>query len=201
MESLQNDRRRYRHLSRYLWVSLTVCLFLAACGESDKTGEIYTQWDIAGGCASSMTGSQRRNANGQPADFCDHVDGDWLWVTYVADWCSASRSQAPHVARLAGHAKQNVAVFMVLTSAADPFVPARIGDAQTWAGAYGLPYTHVLYDSEMDTRTIPQHLIVGPDGKTWYRYIGNLESTEMVALLDDFASGRRRPDVRQLPMR
>lgn len=46
-----------------------------------------------------------------------------------------------------------------------------------------------------------QHLLIGPDGHTWYRYIGHLDHDAMRTLVRDFASGQRTPDVRKLPAR
>jgi len=48
---------------------------------------------------------------------------------------------------------------------------------------------------------IPQHLLIGPDGRTWYRYVGSLSSEEMSPLLREFEEGVRVPDVRPLRRR
>lgn len=187
-------------VTRYAIVSF-IALVLSACASEDKTGEFYTRWDLAGGCASDPSGSVRHDANGRATDVCDAADGRWVWVTYAAGWCSASRSQAPAVSRLARSPRKELAVFVVLTGGDEVFVPASLGAARAWAAAYGLPPSRVLYDSEEGSRTVPQHLLIGPDGRTWYRYVGFLDTDEMQRLIDDFDSGARLPDVRELPLR
>lgn len=173
----------------------------AACGAKDKTGEFYTRWDLDGGCTSSMPAAERYDATGRKSDPCDAAEGGWVWVTYAAGWCNSSRQQAPAVSRLAQTAGPGVDVYTVLTASDDVFLPARIDDARSWAAGHGFSPRQVLYDPEKDVRTIPQHLLIGPDRKTWYRYIGHLDTDQMQQLLADFASGKRRPQVRDLPQR
>jgi hypothetical protein len=182
------------------WAGL---LLLGACAGNDGgsgSGEYYTWWDRAGGCAGEATTDQRRNAEGKPVDVCQPSRrGRWTWVSYGAGWCSVSRRQAPVVSALARSGRRDLEVFTVLTSGDEVFVPAQSGDAKAWAAAYGLAPARVLMGPDEGSRTVPQHLLIGPDGETWYRYIGRLELAEMTQLLDDFASGLRTPDVRDLP--
>ncbi len=175
-----------------------LALLLVGCGGGrDSSGEFYTNWDIAGGCASDAGGDTRVNALGEPVDVCAAVDPDgWVWVTYAANWCSSSRSQAPQVQRFSRDTHYPVELFTVLTSSNEPFTPAQISDARAWASAHGLPPQRVL--AEESTRVIPQHLLLGPDGRTWYRYIGHLDSEAMGGLLNDFITGERWPDVREI---
>ncbi|WP_328987159.1 hypothetical protein [Thiorhodovibrio winogradskyi] len=90
-----------------------------------------------------------------------------------------------------------MAVYTVLTAGNEPFTPATVDHARTWAGSYGLAPGHVL--TEEATRIIPQHLLIGPDGRTFYRHVGFLAADEMLRILDDFRHYRRVPDVRSLP--
>lgn len=182
-------------------VAPALALALAACGPADDSGEFYTRWDLAGGCTSALEGAARADAFGEPVDVCEHAGPGWVWVTYAAGWCSASRRQAPHVQRFARRAPGDVRVFTVLTGGPEFGTAATRDDARRWASAHGLDGGRVLYESEEGARTIPQHLLIGPDGRTWYRYVGFLDADAMQALLHDFADGRRRPDVRDLPAR
>lgn len=183
------------HQASLMFAALT----LAACGSDDKAGEFYTLWDLDGGCNSTRPGAVRRDANDRIVDVCDLAGGRWIWATYAAPWCSASRSQAPAVNGLTRAGRRDFDVFVVLTSGDDVFTPASRNHASAWAGAFGFAPGRVLYASEDATRTLPQHLLIGPDGHTWYRYIGYLDTNEMQRLLDDFASGARAPNVRELP--
>ena len=177
---------------------LALTVALGGCGGDDKRGEFYTSWDLAGGCASGEGAVTRHDADGRPRDVCDLGAARWVWVTYAAGWCQTSRRQARALHRLRRAAIPGLEIVLVLTSGDDTFVPADRGDARAWAATYGLPRSRVLYDEEHDSRVIPQHLLIGPDGHTWYRYVGFLQLDEMQQLLDDFASARRMPDVRGL---
>jgi hypothetical protein len=197
------NARSHTHEARLRTVALAGLLLVAACADNHSgsgSGEYYTRWDLAGGCAGEATADERRNAEGKPVDVCaPSRRGQWTWVSYAAGWCSASRRQATVVSALARAGRRDLEVFTVLTSGDEVFVPAQTGDAKSWSAAYGMPEARVLFGPDEGSRTVPQHLLIGPDGETWYRYIGRLELAEMMQLLDDFASGLRTPDVRELP--
>jgi len=86
-------------------------------------------------------------------------------------------------------------VFTVLTSGAEPFTVARLGDARAWASQHGIDPARILFGTEPDSRVIPQHLLIGPDGRTWFRYIGQLQTEEMLDIFQDFESGRRHSNT------
>lgn len=183
-------------LAHLLWPLLLAAL--SGCEGSDGTGEWYTNWDLAGGCASDAGGDVRPNGAGGAVDVCDALDEhEWVWVTYAAPWCSASRSQAAQIRSLQKSASADLAVYTVLTAGQEPFSPTTAGHARSWAGGFGLPASHVL--AEQSSRTIPQHLLIGPDGRTFYRYVGFLDAQAIQQLLDAFRDGVRFPDVRELP--
>lgn len=173
-------------------------LNLAGCSGGSGSGEWYTDWDIAGGCASDPVGDTRASGAGTQVDVCDAVDGEtWIWVTYAAPWCSASKGQATQIRAFKNQADPNVILYAVMTSGDEPFSPATVGHARSWAGKFGLPAARVL--TEESTRTTPQHLLIGPDGRTFYRYVGFLDAAEMHQLLEDFRQSIRMPDARPLP--
>ncbi|WP_201217098.1 TlpA family protein disulfide reductase [Halochromatium roseum] len=189
--------RTLRRLSR--GVSGLLCLLiLSGCESHDGTGEWYTNWDLAGGCTSDSGGDTRPSGAGTAVNVCERVaEQPWIWVVYAAPWCNASQSQAQQIRALQQNASAELAVYTVLTSGQDPFSPATVSQARSWASRYGLDAHHVL--AEESTRTIPQHLLIGPDGRTFYRYVGFLSEGAINEVLGDFREGIRVPNVRELP--
>jgi hypothetical protein len=177
---------------------LSGLLGLSGCSGESGSGEYYTDWDIAGGCASDQGGDIRTSGAGTEVDVCDSVgEYSWIWVTYAAPWCSASKAQAPQIRAFKHQADSDVILYAVLTAGDEVFSAATVADARSWASTHGLPATQVL--TEQSSRTIPQHLLIGPDGRTFYRYVGFLDAAEMHQLLEDFRQSTRVPDVRSLP--
>lgn len=113
----------------------------------------------------------------------------------------AGRSQAPRVRRFAAAVRGEAMVLAVVTAPDEPFLAPGPKDARRWAGKPGLSPAHVFHGTEPDNRVIPQHLLIDPDGRTWYRYIGFLEADAMCRTLADFRGGGRPPQVRKLPAR
>ena len=172
---------------------------LSACSSEIGSGEWYTDWDIAGGCTSPQGGDVRTSGAETRVDVCAAVGRDtWIWVTYGAPWCSASKSQAQQIRAFVDRAPPSVLAYAVLTSGDQPFSPATTAHAREWARFYGLPASNVL--TEQSSRTVPQHLLIGPSGRTYYRYVGFLRSSEIEELLDEFRQRIRAPDVRSLPL-
>lgn len=196
------DKRKPRYAASTA-LALVVVLLIGCTGGRDQSGEFYTHWDIAGGCTSGIVGDDWVDAGGRRVDVCNSAGrADWVWVTYAAGWCGASRTQAAQVRGFTATARPRMEVFTVLTSGNEVFSPANSGHAGAWASAHGLPADRVLAQGgEPGGRVIPQHLLIGPDKQTWYRYIGHLDSEAMHALVDDFSRGRRTPNVRELPRR
>ncbi len=184
-----------KHGKRVFFILVLFVVTLAACGETDRTGEFYTDWDIAGGCVSGLPGAVRRDGNNAVSDFCDLAPGGWIWVTYAAEWCPASRNQAAPAIRFARTVRDRAEVFTVLTSGAEPFTVARLGEARAWASKHGIAPARILFGTEPDSRVIPQHLLIGPDGRTWFRYIGHLQTEEMLDIFQAFESGLRHPTM------
>jgi hypothetical protein len=186
--------RGNRIMRAYRWLGISLLpLLLGACGGSDnREGEFYTHWDQAGGCASTMARTvDWINGHGTPVDVCA-FPGDFVWVTYAALWCDTSHSQAPHVSAVVrSHGSTGNARFITtLTGGSEPFTEATVRDAAQWAARFGLDRTWVVTEGH-STRTIPQHALIGPDGRTWFRYVGMLRGEEIETLLDEFRSGAR----------
>jgi hypothetical protein len=177
---------------------ISALLSLSGCSGDSGSGEWYTDWDLAGGCASDQGGDTRTSGAGTEVDVCDAVgESSWIWVTYAAPWCSASKAQAPQIRAFKNQAEADVILYAVLTAGDEVFSAATVAQARSWASRYGLPARQVL--TEESTRTIPQHLLIGPDGRTFYRYVGFLDAAEMHQLLEEFRQHIRVPDVRSLP--
>ena len=173
-------------------LACAAALVLAACGAEDQTGEYYTHWDEGGGCTNPRgTGPMRISATGEKVDVCAHR-GEFVWIGYVAPWCSASAAQAPELRSAARQAPQNAHFVVSLTSGSEPFVPATDGDVRDWADRHGLDPRIVTREGH-SIRTLPQHALIGPDGWTWFRYVGQLSQEEILQLLADFQDGRREP--------
>jgi hypothetical protein len=167
---------------------------LGGCGWSadDQTGEWYTDWDRSGGCNSPMERDNTWiNAFGEVVDPCDRP-GEFVWITYAALWCRSSERQAPRVAEAVRRSSGDVRFITTLTGGAEVFTPATVDDARGWADQYGLARAWTVTERH-STRTIPQHALIGPDGRTWFRYVGSMDADEILQLIEEFRSGQRQP--------
>lgn len=169
-------------------ISLAFVL-IAGCGGESRVGEFYTRWDESGACTSGDTSPWGRSAAGVDLSPCD-FSGSFVWVNYTALWCSASLNQALEFNQLARRGRENAVFITVLTGGRKVATPATAADAGEWAERFGLDKQRVVSEGE-SYRTIPQHLLIGPDGRTWFRYVGFLGHEEILALLEDFQQGRR----------
>lgn len=179
-----------------LATGLASALALGGCGwgAGDPSGEWYSDWDRSGGCHSPM----ERNAHwtsafGEPVDACAWP-GEFVWITYAAMWCRTSESQAPRVAEAIQRASGDVRFITTLTGGSEVFTAASTDDARHWADRFGLARAMTVTEGH-STRTIPQHALIGPDGRTWFRYVGYIDSDEILELIEAFRSGERMPRV------
>lgn len=180
-----------------LIVMLLLLMGLSGCGGRDRTGEWYTDWDRAGGCAGDPAPTPwGLAADGKPLGLCDDYEGYYVWVTYVAGWCRASRQQAAVFAPLIRRLPADTDYAVVLTSGDEVFVAATAAETRQWAQGYGFDLDRTVAETEASNRVVPQHLLLSPDGRTLWRYIGHLEASEIEATLTAFRTGARRPDVR-----
>ena len=180
-------------VARLLGTSIALAV-LCACGwpADDKTGEWYTDWDRSGGCNSPMERNNTwTNAFGEVVDSCARP-GEFVWITYAALWCQSSARQAPRVAEAVRRSSGDVRFITTLTGGSEVFTPATVDDALRWADRYGLARAWTVTEGH-STRTIPQHALIGPDGRTWFRYVGSMSADEILELTEEFRSGRRQP--------
>lgn len=169
---------------------------LAGCGwsGSDPSGEWYSDWDRSGGCHSPMERNAFwTNGFGEPVDACAWP-GEFVWITYAAMWCDTSAKQAPQVADAIRRADGEVRFITTLTGGREVFTDASIDDARLWADRFGLVRALTVTEGQ-STRTIPQHALIGPDGRTWFRYVGYIEGDEILELIASFRAGERAPKV------
>lgn len=171
-----------------------LALALSSCRTS-REGEWYSEWDRAGACrAPGVHAPWGTTPAGTRLGACQGHEGRYLWVLYVADWCGASRQQQAWAAQAFRAFPEAASVAVVMTGGAQVFQAATPADALAWSVALGVPADRVAVEEE-GTRTVPQHLLLGPDGRTLWRYVGVLEADRMVGVLEDFRSGRRRPGI------
>lgn len=184
-----------------LLAGLVAALTLTACSRPPAEGEWYSTWDLDGGCRSRLPGSDRLDARGSPADFCHAAgEGRWVWVYYGAPWCSSSVNQAARMRGIEQRSNGRLIVYSVLTSGPEPLSIPRQADASAWARKVGLSDERVLFDpAESDPRTVPQHLLIGPDGRTWWRWHGPLDAETLLERFESFADGRVSAQTRPLP--
>lgn len=176
--------------------ALASALALGGCGlgPDDPSGEWYSDWDRAGGCQGAMDrNADWTNAFGEPVDACDWP-GEFVWITYAAMWCRTSESQAPRLTEAIRRAGGDVRFVTTLTGGSEVFTPASTEDARRWADRFGLARAMTVTEGH-STRTIPQHALIGPDGRTWFRYVGYIDADEILELLEAFRSGERVPRV------
>jgi hypothetical protein len=167
---------------------------LCACGwpSDDQSGEWYTDWDRSGGCNSPIERSNTwTNAFDEVVDPCTR-EGKFVWITYAALWCGSSVRQAPRVAEAVRRSDGDVRFITTLTGGAEVSTPATVDDARGWADRFGLARAWTVTEGH-STRTIPQHALIGPDGRTWFRYVGSMSADEILELIEKFRSGRRQP--------
>ena len=175
------------------WV-LVICSFmlLTACGSDNRlVGEFYTDWDRTGACQGDKAGPWGLSLAGTMLGPC-MFPGRFVWITYDALWCSACREQTAATSAAARERLDDVVFLSVLTGGREVFVSASDEEVRNWAGEYGLDPRFVVSEGS-SSRTVPQHALIGPDGRTWYRYVGLVSADEMRSTLDAFRSGKRAP--------
>lgn len=139
----------YRRLIPLL-AATTLLTLVTARSRPPAEGEFYSPWDLDGGCRIALAG-----------------EGHWIWVVYGAPWRRLSQNQAARMRALEQATGPQLSLFSVLTSGTEPLSIPRLADARAWAGTTAPPFERVLYDPlDNDTRTIPHHLLIGPNGRS-----------------------------------
>ena len=172
-------------------LTLTLCVALGACIGDDESGEFYTDWDRAGGCLGGNREPWGKSLAGEPLGPC-MFSGQFVWVSYDALWCATCRRQATDTATAAASGPAYTVFVSVITGGPEVFVEASDDEMRGWAQTYGLDPRFVVSEGG-SSRSVPQHALIGPDGRTWYRYAGLLPANRILDLIEDFRLGRRQP--------
>jgi thiol-disulfide isomerase/thioredoxin len=171
---------------------LPALIFLAACQIGrESTGEFYTTWDKAGACNQAVVSPYGVSLAGEVLGMCD-FPGEYVWVTYSAPWCGTSAQQMPHASRASRRFSDDARFIHVVSGGSQPLTAATPAEVRRWASRFSLRSVETVGEGE-GYRVLPQHALVGPDGQTWYRYIGVLTDDQIGAILAEFRNGIRTP--------
>lgn len=168
-----------------------LCFALAGCVTSEGSGEYFTDWDRAGGCLSGDDRPWGVSLAGKPLGPCE-FRGRFVWVTYDALWCAPCRMQAVATAEAARRGSAHTVFMSVLTGGSTPFAPATEAEMRRWAERLELDAERVVSEGAT-SRTVPQHALIGPDGRTWLRYVGPMSAQAILDTIDAFRRGKRTP--------
>ena len=118
--------------------------------------------------------------------------GRFVWVTYDALWCGNCARQAGASGAAGRRGPENTVFVVVVGGGRDPHRPATAAELDGRAERLALDRRHVVSEGATQ-RMLPQHALIGPDGHTWWRHVGELDTDAMLATLDAFQSGSRQP--------
>lgn len=170
---------------------IALALLCGGCATNDRGGEFYTDWDREGACQGLRTQPWGISLGGTALGPCV-FPGRLVWIVYDALWCQSCRQQRSE-ARTAYRAGAGGAVFLgVLGGGTNPGAAASDAQVRAWAGELGFDPRQLVSEG-VTPRTVPQHALIGPDGRTWFRHLGVLSATQIDTLLDEFRAGRRQP--------
>lgn len=164
---------------------------LVACASQNGGGEVYTAWDQTGGCEGLITTPWGVSLGGTALGPC-MFPGRFVWITYDALWCRTCRGQVAEGMEAARRSEGSTVFVGVLGGGRDPTRAATPDELAAWAAFAGLDPRHAVSEGAAP-RSLPQHALIGPDGRTWYRHVGPLRAGEIVDLLSEFVHGRRQP--------
>ncbi|MCB1956468.1 MAG: hypothetical protein KDG55_12375 [Rhodocyclaceae bacterium] len=166
---------------------------LAGCASSAVTLEQYTDWDRAGGCNGAVTGPWGVSLAGTALGPC-MFPKRFVWITYDALWCKSCDRQTHQSHTAAQQAAKDTVFVTVLSGGREADQSASARQMRAWADEHGLDPRHVVAEGATG-RTLPQHALIGPDGRTWLRQLGHLDAGEILATIDAFRRGDRLPPV------
>ena len=176
-----------------LWIltALPAALLATACAANPAVGEVYTDWDRAGGCVSGDTQPWGVSVGGAALGPC-MFPGRFVWITYDALWCTNCDRQLRATGAAARRGPENTVFVVVVGGGRHPHQSATPADLRERVRAFELDPLHVVSEGTTQ-RMLPQHALIGPDGHTWLRHVGELDADAMLATLDAFQGGGRQP--------
>ncbi|MCB1886137.1 MAG: hypothetical protein KDH20_00905 [Rhodocyclaceae bacterium] len=174
-------------------VALALLVVLAGCATAVDQLEQYTDWDRAGGCTGAVTGPWGVSLAGTALGPC-MFPRRFVWITYDALWCKSCDRQTHQSQAAAAQAARDTVFVTVLSGGRQADQSATQQQMQAWATEHGLDPRHVVSEGATG-RALPQHALIGPDGRTWLRRLGHLSAGEILATLDAFRRGERLPPV------
>ncbi len=166
---------------------------LTACATPVAQLEQYTEWDRAGGCTGDVTGPWGVSLAGTALGPC-MFPKRYVWITYDALWCKSCDRQTHQSHTAAEQAPADTVFVTVLSGGRQADQSATPQQMRDWADEHGLNPRHVVSEGATG-RSLPQHALIGPDGRTWLRRLGHLDAGEILAILDAFRRGDRLPPV------
>lgn len=170
-----------------------LAIALAGCASTgDETGgEIYTDWDRAGGCTGSVTEPWGVSLAGTalgPCMFPRH----YVWVSYTALWCRSCDRQTEQVREASARRAPDTVLLTVVGGGREAYKAATDPQLREWASRTALDLRYVVSEGATG-RALPQHALIGPDGHTLLRRLGHLGADEILAIVDAFRTGKRAP--------
>ena len=170
---------------------MLVAMLAGGCGSNPAVGDIYTEWDRAGGCGSGDTRPWGVSVGGAALGPC-MFPGRFLWITYDALWCNNCERQLQASADAARRAPESSVFVVVVGGGHHVHQAATAADLQARARHFELDPLHVVSEG-VTQRMLPQHALIGPDGHTWLRHVGELDADAMLATVEAFQRGNRQP--------
>jgi thiol-disulfide isomerase/thioredoxin len=114
--------------------------------------------------------------------------GNPVVIEVFAGWCSACKSAAPMMARVAQANRKREVCFLGVS------VDGNAAEAKTVAQSWGIPYDVVLDDGtfskDYEVTVLPTFVVVDPDGKVRHVASGVPREADLERWLDDMGAGR-----------
>jgi len=171
--------------------ALSASLLFGGCATDDAVGEFYTDWDRAGACTGPDAGPWGTSLDGKTLGPCMFA-GRFVWITYDALWCSSCERQTRASRDAAAGGAADTVFVTVVTGGRKMLQPAGSEELRAWVERHGLDPARVVSEGAT-SRSLPQHMLIGPDGRTWLRYVGMLGADRILATIDAFRRGERQP--------
>ncbi len=171
--------------------ALSACLLLPGCASDGAIVEHYTDWDRAGACTGPDAGPWGSSLGGPELGPC-MFPGRFVWITYDALWCSSCEPQIGASRDAAARAAADTVFVTVITGGEAMLQPVGREELRQWVEDHGLDPALVVSEGAT-SRSLPQHALIGPDGRTRLRFIGMMGAERMLETIDAFRRDKRSP--------